>query len=182
MIVLVFLLLAAAVPTPASTAETLPEWFIPLREAVYEQQLTADEITPLYRQVSAIARASLSGHDLYIMLSRTEYMMGRAFQLEERKNEAGSHYDEGIRLVEMAMEIRESAEAWQMLAENISQNCVVKSTAYAMSNGLRVERYSRNALAIDPRNAAARFMIAARWVYAPPPLHNYNRADRKSVV
>ena len=176
MITLLLLLLTAAVPASATTAETLPDWFIPLREAIYEQQLTADELAPLYRQVSASARGLLSGHELYVMLSRSEYMMGRAFQLEKRNREAGSHFDEGIRLAERALEIQESDVAWQMLAENISQNCVVKSTAYAMANGLNVDKFSRNALAINPRNAAARFMIAARWAYAPSPFHNYNRA------
>ena len=172
MILLAIIFLAIGIP---ASAETLPEWFIPLREAIYEQQLTADEITPLYREASAKARGSLFGHDLYVMLSRCEYMMGRAYQLEERNNEASARYEEGIRLAERALEVRESAEAWQMLAENISQNCVVRPPSYAMANGLRVERYSRNALNIDPRNAASRFMIAARWVYAPTPFHNYNR-------
>jgi len=62
-----------------------------------------------------------------------------------------------------------------MLAENISQSCVVRTTSYAIANGLKVEKYSKNALEIDSRNAAAQFMIAARWVYAPSPFHNHNR-------
>jgi tetratricopeptide (TPR) repeat protein len=62
-----------------------------------------------------------------------------------------------------------------MLAENISQSCVVKPASYAMANGLKVERYAKNALAIDSRNTAAQYMIASRWVYAPSPFHNYRR-------
>ena len=177
MILLIFMFLAAVVPASASTPpETLPEWFIPLRDAIYEQQLNAEQVASIYRDVTQMANSSLSGHDLNLMLSRAEYMMGRALQFEGQNREAGERYDQGIIFAERALAISESSEAWQMLAENISQNCVVKSTAYAMSNGLRVERHSRSALEINPRNATARFLIAARWAYAPSPFHNYNRA------
>lgn len=158
-----------------AAAENLPEWFIPLREAIYEQQLTAAEVEPLYREISNKAKSTLLGASQYVILSRAEYMMGRAYQYENRKNEAITHYDEGIKWAEKALEIRESADAWVMLAENISQSCVVRPASYAIANGLKVEKYAKNALAIDSKNAAAQFLIAARWVYAPSPFHNYNK-------
>jgi len=156
-------------------AESLPDWFVPLREAVYEQQLKADEILPLYRETADMARASLSGAALYVMLSRCEYMMGRAYQYEERKDEAALCYGEGMSWAEKALEQGAQAAAWQMLAENLSQSCAVRPTSYAIANGLKVEKYAKNALALDSRNAAAQIMIAARWVYAPAPFHNYSK-------
>ena len=140
--------------------DTLPDWFIPLREAVYEQILSADEIWPLYQSTAAAANASLSGEDLYVMLSRCEYMMGRAYQYEERDDEAAARFDQGMAYAEMALEIGPFGEAWQMLAENISYSCMVRSWAYVMANGLKVERYSKKALALNSRNAAAQYMIA----------------------
>jgi tetratricopeptide (TPR) repeat protein len=173
---LIFLLLFAAAPAAAPAEEALPEWFLPLREAVYEQQLTAKEIESLYRDTVDIAKsAPVSAEQRYILLSRCEYMMGRAYQYEERKSEAASRYSDGISYAEKALEINESAQAWQMLAENISQSCAVRSVSYAMSNGLKVEKYAKNALVIDAQNAAAQIMIAARWVYAPSPFHNYKK-------
>ena len=171
MIMLIIFLFLSAVPV---SGESLPDWFIPLRDAIYEQQLTADEIMPLYKDISAQAKTSLSGAEQYVILSRCEYMMGRAYQYEERKNEAAVHYSEGISLAEKANKIKESSEAWLMLAENISQSCVVRPVSYAMANGLKVEKYSKNSLGIDSRNGAARIIIAARWVYAPSPFNNYN--------
>jgi tetratricopeptide (TPR) repeat protein len=159
---------------PAS-GETLPDWFLPLREAVYEQKLTANEIEPLYFEIHEKSKSSLSGAAQLIMLSRCEYMMGRAYAYEEKKEEAGKHYNEGINYAQRAMELQESEEAWVMLAENISQNCTVRPASYALSNGLKVERYAKNALNINSRNAAAKLLIAVRWVYAPSPFHNYNR-------
>jgi tetratricopeptide (TPR) repeat protein len=173
---LVLLLLVCA---PGVFAEILPDWFVPLREAVYEQQLKTDEILPLYRETTDRVRLTLSGAALYVMLSRCEYMMGRAYQYEERKNEAALCYSEGMNWAEKALEQNASAQtqaaAWQMLAENLSQSCAVRPASYAIANGLKVEKYAKNALALDSRNAAAQIMIAARWVYAPAPFHNYSK-------
>jgi tetratricopeptide (TPR) repeat protein len=170
--ILLALLFLTVIP---ASGEILPEWFIPLREAIYEQQLKADEIVPMYRDISNTAKGSLSGAGLYVMLSRCEYMMGRAYAFEEKKTDAAAHYDEGIKYAEKALETLKSAEAYLMLAENISQSCTVRPVSYAMTNGLKVEKYAKNALEIDSRNAAAQYLIAARWVFAPSPFHNYKR-------
>jgi tetratricopeptide (TPR) repeat protein len=156
-------------------AEPLPDFFIPLRDAVYEQNLTADKIVDVYRAVRDEAERSLSGAGQLVVLSRCEYMMGRAYQYEERKNEAAARYAEGITWAEKALDAGAGAEAWQMLAENISQSCAVRSVSYAMANGLKVEKYAKNALELEARNAAALYMVAARWVFAPSPFNNYKK-------
>ncbi|MDR2900600.1 MAG: tetratricopeptide repeat protein [Treponema sp.] len=155
--------------------DNLPGFFLSLREAVYEQNLTSREIIPIYNEAKKQAGLSFRGKDLYLILSRCEYMMGRAYQYEEQKDKAGSHYDAGIEQAQKSLDISPSDAAWQMLAENISQNCAVKSTAYAIANGLKVQTYSENALKLNPNNAACQYMVAARWVFAPAPFHNYKR-------
>ena len=156
-------------------AESLPEWLIPLREAIYEQQLSADEVRPLYETAKTSAREHSFGAELDLALSRCEYFMGRVLQFDKRNNEASVHYTEGMRLAEKSIETTPSAGAWQMLAENLSQNCAIRSTAYVMANGLNVEKYAKNALAMNRRNAAAQYIVAARWVFAPSPFHNHRR-------
>ncbi|MDR2052363.1 MAG: tetratricopeptide repeat protein [Treponema sp.] len=160
---------------PLTEIFAYPDYFLLLRNAVYAQELNADAITPLYRDALGKTRESLAGRELYIMLSRCEYMMGRAYQYEERKDEAAERYAEGIAWAEKALEAGESAEGWQMLAENISQSCAVRPVSYALANGLKVERYAKNALKLDSRNAAALYMVAARWVFAPSPFNNYKK-------
>ncbi|MDR0602376.1 MAG: hypothetical protein LBG42_08340 [Treponema sp.] len=155
-------------------ADSLPEWFLPLRDAIYEQNLSAEEVAVLYRGVKAKAD-ELSGAPRLVMLSRIEYMMGRAYQYEERKDEAAARYDAGMARAEAALKITDSAEGWQMLAENLSQACTVHSTMYAMTNGLNVEKYAKKALEKDAGNTAALYMIAARWVYAPSPFNNIRK-------
>ena len=172
MVVLTLFLLFCGLP---ASGQTLPDWFFPLREAVYKQQLTVDEISPMYRDISNRAAVSLSGASQNIMHSHCEFMMGRAYQCEERKNKVAERYDEGIKWAEKALNAALSAVGWQMLVENISQSCAVRPTTYAMANGLKVEKYSKNALAINGWNAADQIMIAAHCVYAPAPFHNYRR-------
>jgi len=173
MIILIFSLLSLS-SVPAS-AETSPDWFLPLRDAVYGHQMPANELVPLYRETTDKAKESLSGPALFIILSRCENLIGLAFRDEELKKEAANHFAEGILWAEKALDAQASAEAWHMLAENISQSCAVRPVSYAMANGLKVERYAKNALALNSRNSGAQYLIAARWVFAPPPLHNYNR-------
>jgi len=160
---------------PALYPQVLPEWYIPLREAVYEQVLPADSVYQTYYNVSTRAKTSLTGYEQNMILSRCEYMMGRAYLFEERKNEASAHFESGMDYAQKALDIHETAEAWVMLSENLSQNIASRSVFYAMANGLNVEKFAKNALSISPRNAAAQYLIAARWVYAPSPFNNLRR-------
>jgi len=169
---LVFLLTAGL----GLQAERLPEWMIPLREAVYEQVLTVEEIKPLYLAASAAARRYASGADRYVALSRAEFFMGRALLFEERNPEARIHFAEGLRLAEIAVETGPSAEAWILRSGNLGHLIQADGrTTFAMANGLDVERFARNALELDPRNAAAQQTLAARLVFAPRPFGNIRR-------
>ncbi|MDR1302164.1 MAG: tetratricopeptide repeat protein [Treponema sp.] len=170
---LVFLLCAA--PLPLLYGDSLPVWFIPLRDAVYEQQLRSDELMILYRQAVQEAEKTLSGQNRYLMLSRCAYMLGRAYQYEGAKETAAAQYEQGIRWAEAALKEGDTAEGWQMLAEHISQSCAVRPVSYALANGLKVEAYAKKALELDARNGAAKYMLAARYVYAPAPFNHYKR-------
>ncbi|MDR2101939.1 MAG: tetratricopeptide repeat protein [Treponema sp.] len=156
-------------------AESLPDWFLPLREAIYEQKLMADEVLPLYREVKRRAEENLSGQQLYLMLSRCEYMMGRVYLYETRKDEALARFDEGMAQAQRSLDTAASPEGWVMLAENLSQSCSLRTVGYVIRNGPQVERYAEKALALDAGNTAAQILIASRWVYAPSPFNNLKR-------
>ena len=153
----------------------LPEWLVPLREAIYEQKLKADEIKPIYIETLAASRNKCSGTALDLALSRCEYLMGRAYQFEKRNDEAIVHYSEGMRLAENVTKTSPTDEAWVLLSESLSQSCAIRSTAYAMTNGLNVEKYAKNALTLNSRNAAAQYIVAARWIFAPAPFSNHKK-------
>jgi tetratricopeptide (TPR) repeat protein len=166
-----FFLLGIVLLTQEAVAASdgLQEWLIPLREAIYEQKLKADEIRPIYQAAVTASRGRSSGAALDLALARCEYFMGRAYQYEKKEKEAKEHYEEGMRLAEKALAAESSALGWLLRAENLSQRCALSlsSLTYVMANGLDVEKFAKNALALNSRNAAAQYIVAARWVFAP---------------
>ena len=156
-------------------ADKLPEWIIPLREAIYEQKLKADEVKPLYLAAQAASRERCSGVALDLALSHCEYFMGRVLQYDKRNNEAAAHFAEGMKFAEQAIGAVPSDEAWLMLSDNLSQSCTVRSTSFTLANGLNIEKYAKNALALNSRNATAQYIVAARWVFAPAPFSNHKK-------
>ena len=160
---------------PRICADELPDWFTPLRDAIYSQSHTSREIGVLYTAARERAGRELSGTALSIMLSRCEYMMGRSHYDEQNQRDARTCFEKGMDYAEKALDVESSAEGWQMLADNLSYLCDVRSTGFLMTHGLKIERYAKRALAIDPGNTAAQFLIASQYVYAPAPFHNYKK-------
>jgi len=170
-----FIILFSAASLPG---EELPEYFTILRDAIYSQNRSSKEISVYYNAAKFQASRELTGVQRSIMLSRCEYMMGRSYVDEENKKEAAVYFERGLSLAQESLDSMPTAEGWQLLADNISYLCSVKSMAFILGNGLKVDRYSKNALKLDKGNTAAQFLIAARWVYAPAPFHNYKRGQQ----
>ncbi len=145
------------------------------RDALYNDPLNTNMLETMYEKTVSIVNKELDGYELYVELSRCEYYMGRSAFFCEEKDTAGDFYDSGIEYAEKALEIKEGADAYIMYAENISQNCAVKSSFYAMRNGLDVAKFSKKALKLEPNNAAALYMIEAQHIYAPSPFNNFKK-------
>ena len=152
-----------------------PDWLIPLRDAVYEQQLTANQIRPLYTAATAAAQERYSGTALDIALSRSEFYIGKVLQEEERDEEARSHFNEGMRLAIRALEASPSSDSWTLRAHHLAQLCSLGPWSFTVANGLDVGRFAERALEFNSRNATARHIIAARWIFAPSPFSNIRR-------
>jgi tetratricopeptide (TPR) repeat protein len=147
----------------------MPDWYLRLRDAIYEQQLDAGGIEPIYEEAKKAAEASLSGPVLYVMLSRCEYFMGRAYQEDQRKDDAIRCYERGVALAEKANAETPSAGAYEMLASHIGQQCMLRSVPWVMVNGLKVEENAKKGLGLNNRHAACMYMIASRWAFGPKP-------------
>ncbi|MDR1411011.1 MAG: hypothetical protein LBI91_02260, partial [Spirochaetaceae bacterium] len=74
-----FLILTALAVLPVTGLFSYPDYYLQLRDAIYAQELNAEGVDPLYRNALAKAQETLTGRELYIMLSRCEYLMGRAY-------------------------------------------------------------------------------------------------------
>jgi tetratricopeptide (TPR) repeat protein len=150
-----------------------PSWLEGFRDAVFGQNVTIDDAERLFQEADRQTRENLNGSALYAMLSRCEYLLGRVYQDHNRKNEAASHFEKGIKLAEEALAQSGGAaasvksEAHEMIASNIGHLCMLKSTAWVMANGLKVEENAKKALQFDSRNARAQYMISSRWAFGP---------------
>ena len=169
------LALALCINAVLAGAKEPPDWFTPLRDAVYAQELSADEIDPLYQNAVKRAGENLTGGELYTMLSRCEYMMGRAYQEDKRKDDAIRCYERGVEWAEKANAEITSADAYEMLASNIGQQCMLRPITWVMVNGLKVEENAKKGLKLDDRHAACMYMIASRWAFGPGPFGNPQR-------
>jgi len=172
---LTFFILAAVWYPVTLGAERLPQWMIPLRDSIYEQKLTSDEIVPLYNAAKAAAEQNFSGTALQLLLSRCEFFMGRAYLFEKRNIDANRHFSEGLKIAENLTAADPGSVAWVLRAENLSHLCQIGTVAFVIGNGLNIENYAKTALRYNSRNATAQYVIAARWVYAPAPFHNHKK-------
>jgi tetratricopeptide (TPR) repeat protein len=164
---------AALLCSTLSAAE--PSWMIPLRDAVYAQNVSLDRMLLLYNEAKAAASSRLSGQGLYLALSRCEYFLGRAYQDKGRNKEAAASYDAGIDLAKKAQTVAPTAEGYLLLSLAIGQNCMIRSTPWVMANGLKVEDNAKKTLSLDPNNVPALYQIAARYAFGPMPFGDYPR-------
>jgi len=150
-----------------------PPWIEGFRDAVFGQNVSVDEGERLFQEADRQARENLKGSALYATLSRCEYLLGRVYQDNNRKEQAVSHFEKGIKLAEESLAQGDGAapnvksEAYEMIASGIGHLCMLRSTAWVMANGLKVEENAKKALRFDSRNARAHYMIASRWVFGP---------------
>ena len=156
-----------------------PAWFIPLRDAVYEQGLASNEVLPIYNRVKSEAEAISSEVERYIILARIENLMGQIYQWEGRNTEAAAYYEQGESYAQSALNLQHTSEAWYVHAESIALQCDVKGFAYQVANGMRFVNSANRAINFDPHNAAAKYLLAAMYAFPNPPFRNLRRAQNQ---
>lgn len=178
-IFLVMIVSMACMFAEVNTHDVLWDEYIILRDAMYNNEHSADGLLPLYDVAVATAKEKFSEDTLLVALSRCEYIMGRAYSYEENKDAAGVRYDAGDKFAEQALNIRESATAHLMRGENISQNCSVKPVSYALSHGTKIAGLAKKVLKLDENYGAALYLQTAQHIYAPSPFHNHKRGIKE---
>jgi tetratricopeptide (TPR) repeat protein len=156
-------------------ADTIPQWFLPFSDTVYGQVQNSTRVLPLYTEVKQRAIQSYSGHQLYTLLSHCEYIMGLSFGYEGQNDEAAAYFEKGIEWAEKSIADTPSSEGYQMLAVNIALSCRVRPLSFILANGRKIERYAKMALALDPQNYIAQYLLAAQYVHAPSLFANYRK-------
>lgn len=176
---LVMIVATTSLFAAVNTHDVLWDEYIVLRDAMYNNEHSADGLLPLYDSAVAAAKEKFSEDTLLVALSRCEYIMGRAYSYEENKDAAGARYDAGDKFAAQALDIRESATAHLMRGENISQNCSVKPVSYALSHGTKIAGLAKKVLKLDENYGAAMYLQTAQHIYAPSPFHNHKKGIRE---
>ena len=156
------------------SAESFPPPFCAFRDAVYAQRLDIMELMRLYSRAKEALEQELSGAALPCALARAEYLMGIAFRAVGRDGEAAAFFEQGIARAEDSLAIEPSPEGYRLLGTNIAFLCEVRRS-WGFSNYGRIEENAGKALALDPGNFAARYLVAAFCVASPWPLGNVRR-------
>ncbi|MDR2343219.1 MAG: hypothetical protein LBD86_01655 [Spirochaetaceae bacterium] len=177
-------ILALCFNTVLPGAEEAPDWFIPLRDAVYGRTGGAADIARLGIEVEDRAKRELSGTKLLNTLSYCEYLIAKAYKTEENNEQAERHFQRGFDYADSSVKDTPTSGGYHMMAENISQLCTLRPTSWVLANGLKVERYAKKGLEYDKRNGACAYLIASRWVYAPAPFSNVKKglSEMKKII
>jgi tetratricopeptide (TPR) repeat protein len=155
--------------------QALPGSFYVFRDAVYMQNTSPVQIVRLHAAAKEEIEKTLGGPDLYIALSRCAYLAGITFQMEGRKSEAAAYYAQGIAHAENSLSLMPTSEGYQYLAMNIALSCWVRSVPYALANAGKIEENVRMAVALNPKNLAAQYIIAIKYIQAPWPAGNMKK-------
>jgi tetratricopeptide (TPR) repeat protein len=140
-------------------------WLIPLQNAVYRQDADTDFVFSLYREVRAAAENRLNRVARLVTLSRCEYFLGLHYWFRGREVAAALRFSEGASLASQAINIIPTSGAWCALAENTALLGLVQDTG--KDSWARAEYYARCALSLDGNNVRARYLLVARFVFAP---------------
>lgn len=167
----------------ASTDYTHILWddYRTFRDAMYNSE-NEETLFSLQEKARSSAETLFTGADLFIAQSRLEYIMGRAYSYEGDSDKAALYYDKGEALAKKALDIKETAPALLMYAENISQNCSVKGVGYAISMGTKVQGLAKDVIKMEPKNGAALYMNSCQYIYAPSPFHNYKKGIKELLA
>jgi tetratricopeptide (TPR) repeat protein len=165
-------------------AKDPPDWFTPLRDAVYMGEGDAAYIASLGSEVEERAKRELGEPERSVMLAFCRFLIGKAYMNENAGNEAESYFQAGLDYAESSVKASATSEGYRMMAENISGLCMLRSTAWVIANGTKVSTYAGKGLEYDKRNAACAYLIASRWVYAPVPFNNIKKGikDMKKII
>lgn len=165
--------------TNLTAQEKFDESYVEFRTAVYNStKSTINEILSQYgKTVSLIDKNNLI--ESYIKNSQCDYLMGM-YHIDILENDkAIQYFEKSLEWANKAIEIEPTAQGYLAYAETLAQICPLKPTSYLLANALKVPSIAKKAIKLDNRLGAARYLVCCVIVYAPRPLKNLNKGEKR---
>lgn len=167
----------AQIPAPGGV--TYPESYYAFRDNMYNSLgKTAAQFEAEHKAVTAEINSLKSGNERQVLLARCDYVLGRAYRYLGDGKAAAECFDRAIESCKEILKNEEMAEAYVVYADSISQNCSVRSKAYAMTQGPKIRSMARKALELDPGYGAALYLLNSQNIFTPPPFCDYDEGMR----
>ncbi|MBO5137052.1 MAG: tetratricopeptide repeat protein [Spirochaetaceae bacterium] len=159
---------------PLSDEVTYPESYYEFRDAMYNSRgKTASQYETLYNKVISEVEATKSGLEKQVLIARCKYVLGRAYRYIGLNEKAANCFEESINLCKKIFKKTNIPEAYVVAAECISQNCIIQSTTYSLTQGPKIRSYAKKALETDPSYGAAIYLQNSQNIFTPAPFNNY---------
>lgn len=102
---------------------------------------------------------------------------------KEIKAEGSKYFDQSINNANSAIAIKgdEASDAYSICAQSISGNLTIKGMNYFLSNGPKIAKYGKKAIAAEPKNGTAYISVSAQAVYAPGAFGNAEKGRKEML-
>lgn len=159
-----------------------PEPYKILRDKVYETNGTEQEIAALCSKVQDFARKNYSGDEQLILLALSDYMKGLDYYYRRENKKAADCFESGMKLIDQARKIKDSAIAITVYTKLLLQMASVKTLAYMIKYVPKIPDMCDQAIALNPAYTAAYQMKYAISCFAPPPYGNYKEGAKNMLT
>lgn len=142
-------------------------------ESFNDSNKTLEYYLPIYENLVTEIKATAKDNEQEIMLARAELYMGKIYRQKSEFDLAGKYFDTAIDRCKKILKTETMPEALLTQAECISQNCIVKNTAYAISQGPKIKSLSQKLIEMDPNYGSAVYINNSQNIFTPAPFCNY---------
>ncbi len=169
---------------PATTDPAISSAIYSLRDSVYmneEPESIKAQAALIVRTLDSLSAQTLEESGRFLLLARTEFLAGRAFNEAGLKKEAILNFESAVEHARASMASGEHVPGIMALIRPLSELCLLKGMGFLLSNGPLIPRYTQQILEMEPGHRAATIIYASSKAY-PPGIFGGNPKEAIAVL